>query len=89
MAGPRISILTQAIEAEVYRLVSQRRRMTVPRLSYSFPQHAWRTLCQALHHLQAKGLVALTPLLWDCEIRAGKKSRESMGGRHERTADLV
>ena len=62
------SVMTQDIEDAVYRLVSQRRRLTFTVLAHAFPEHTWQTLFQVLHYLQEKDLVVLTPLLWDYEI---------------------
>ena len=68
MASHMIAVVTQEIERAVYRLVSQRRRVTFTVLSHALPQYTWQTLFQVLHSLQQKGLVAMTPLLWDYEI---------------------
>lgn len=68
MIGPMISVVTHDRETAVYRLVLQRRRLTFTVLSHAFPHYTWQTLFQVLHSLQQKGLVALTPLLWDYEI---------------------
>ena len=73
------SVMTQDIDDAVHRFVLQRRRLTFTVLSHAFPQCTWQMLFQVLHHLQEKGLVVLTPLLWDYEICAQEEMVQTDG----------
>lgn len=67
------SVVTQDIESAVHRFVSQHHRVPFTVLAHAFPQCTWQMLFQVLHLLQEKHFVALTPVLWDYEIRAQKE----------------
>ncbi len=83
------SVVTQDIESAVHRFVSQHHRVPFTVLAHAFLQCTWQMLFQVLHLLQEKYFVALAPILWDYEIRARKKSRESREDPPERSAWLI
>ncbi len=56
------------IEVHILRLLRSHRRLTFLSMAEAAPQYTWRELLDALHRLNRKGRVSLTPMQWDYEV---------------------